>query len=405
MHTARELDGHPALGLEPLGLDAACRRESRGAAHRLLILVSALGFPVALVLGWIFDWTERAPERRTSETPVGRARVATTDRGLRTPANRYASPGPPTQGWRRRVSDGTMPPGDEALDLEFRLAETAAQANEWALVLFSAGIPSRVVRVPHGFALQVHRSNAERAEAELRAYLAENAEAAKAEKPPRVEVTGAVPINAALIASLAMLGFYGVTGPSRPDVIWFSEGSAHGTLIRAGELWRTVTALTLHADLTHLIGNVLLGAFFLAAVGRSLGPGVALSVVILAGAGGNLLNAFLRSTAHISIGASTAVFGAVGVLSGFGIVRRAQRGDRWRVVLVPFAAGLGLLAMIGSGDGRVDVFAHLFGLLVGVVVGLGAGIAMPRPPGAWAQLGFAAASVAALLGSWKLALC
>jgi hypothetical protein len=50
-----------------------------------------------------------------------------------------------------------MPPGDDALDPEFRLAETAAQANEWALVLFSAGIPFRVVRAPHGFALQVSR--------------------------------------------------------------------------------------------------------------------------------------------------------------------------------------------------------------------------------------------------------
>ena len=299
-----------------------------------------------------------------------------------------------------------MPPGDAALDPEFRLAETAAQANEWALVLSSAGIPSSVVRVSHGFALQVHRGNLERAEAELLAYLAESHEAAMAEadKPPLVEVTGGVPLNAALFVSLAMLGFYGVTGPSRPGVIWFSEGSAHAALIRSGELWRTVTALTLHADLMHLIANLLFGVFFLAAVGRSLGPGVAFGLVILAGAGGNFVNAFLRSSAHISIGASTAVFGAVGVLSGFGIARRVQRGDRWRPIFVPFAAGLGVLAMIGTGEGRVDVFAHLFGLLVGVVVGLGAGLAMPRPLGGWAQLGFAAASVAALLGSWQLAL-
>jgi membrane associated rhomboid family serine protease len=300
----------------------------------------------------------------------------------------------------------TMPRGDDALDLEAGRAATAEQANERALVLFSAGIPSRVVRVPDGFVLQVHEGNVERAETELRAYLAEKAETAraKAEKPPLVEVTGAAPVNAALIVSLAMLAFYGVTGPSRPDVSWFSEGSAHATLIRAGELWRTVTALSLHTDFEHLIGNVLFGAFFLAAVGRSLGPGVALALVILAGAGGNLINAFLRSSDHISIGASTAVFGAVGVLSGFGIARRVRRGDRWRLVVVPFAAGLGLLAMIGSGGGRVDVFAHLFGLLAGVVLGLGAGLALPRPPGGWLQLAFAAASVAAVLASWQLAL-
>jgi adenylate cyclase len=34
---------------EPLGVSDS--------AHRILILVVALGFPVALVLGWVFDWT------------------------------------------------------------------------------------------------------------------------------------------------------------------------------------------------------------------------------------------------------------------------------------------------------------------------------------------------------------
>jgi membrane associated rhomboid family serine protease len=304
------------------------------------------------------------------------------------------------------VSDGITPPADDAVDPEFRLAATAEQANEWALVLSSVGIPSRVLHVPRGFALQVHRDDAGRAEAELRAYLVESAEVATAEseKTPLVEVTGAAPLNAALTVLLAMLGFYSVTGPGRSGVIWFSQGSADAALIRGGEIWRIVTALTLHADLMHLIANLLFGTFFLAAAGRSLGPGVAFALVILAGAGGNFANAMFRSSAHISIGASTAVFGAVGVLTGFVIVRRVQRGGRSRPVMVPLAAGLGLLAMFGTGGERVDVFAHLFGLLVGVVVGLGAGLAMPRPLGVWAQLGLAAAAVAALLGSWHLAL-
>ena len=170
-----------------------------------------------------------------------------------------------------------MPPGDDALEPEFRLAQTAAQVNDWGLVLFSAGIPFRVVRVPHGFALQVHRRNIERADSELQAYFAENAAsaAAKADESPLVEFTGAAPLYAAMVVSLGMLWFYGVTGPSRPDARWFAEGSAHASLIRAGEVWRAVTALTLHADFAHLVSNVLFGTFFLAALGRSLGPGVA----------------------------------------------------------------------------------------------------------------------------------
>ncbi len=298
-----------------------------------------------------------------------------------------------------------MPSGDDALEPEFRLTETAAEANDWGLVLFSAGIPFRVARVPHGYALQVHRRNIERADSELQAYTAENAAsvAAKADAPP-VEFRGAAPLYAAMVVSLSMFCFYSVTGPSRPDVRWFAEGSAHASLIRAGEIWRAVTALSLHADFAHLVSNMLFGTFFLAVLGRSLGPGVAFGLVLLSGAGGNLANAFLRSTGHISIGASTAVFGAVGVLCGFEIVRRAQRGDRWRLVIAPFGAGLAVLAMIGSGAGRVDVFAHLFGLLVGVPLGVSARFAMQRPPGGRAQSGVFVISIIALLASWQLAL-
>ena len=38
------------------------------AAHRILILVTALGFPVALVLGWLFDWTAEG-RVRTPDDP------------------------------------------------------------------------------------------------------------------------------------------------------------------------------------------------------------------------------------------------------------------------------------------------------------------------------------------------
>ena len=110
--------------------------------------------------------------------------------------------------------------------------------------------------------------------------------------------------------------------------------------MRAGELWRAVTALCLHADLAHLTANALFGSFFLAAAGRSLGAGLALALVTLAGAGGNAVNAV----------------------------------------------------------------AHLFGLLVGVLLGLATALAIARPPGPLAQAGWGAAAVLLLLGSWQLAL-
>ena len=52
---------------EPLGVPAA--------AHRILILVAALGFPVALVLGWIFDWTAEGLVRTGDDPEQAVARL------------------------------------------------------------------------------------------------------------------------------------------------------------------------------------------------------------------------------------------------------------------------------------------------------------------------------------------
>ena len=49
-----------------------------------------------------------------------------------------------------------------------------------------------------------------------------------------------------------------------------------------------------------------------------------------------------------------------------------------RAMLPPLAAGLGLLAMLGSSGKHTDLGAHLFGLLVGLI----AGTALALLPGA-----------------------
>ena len=76
-------------------------------------------------------------------------------------------------------------------------------------------------------------------------------------------------------------------------------------LILAGELWRAVTALTLHADHAHLLSNAIACALFLSVVCGALGAGVGSALVLLAGAGGNLANALLHGSHRVSVGAAT----------------------------------------------------------------------------------------------------
>ena len=106
----------------------------------------------------------------------------------------------------------------------------------------------------------------------------------------------------------------------------------------------------------------------------------------------------------MSVGASTAVFGAVGLLSGLAVARRRQQQSPERRSWLPIGAGLAILAMLGTAGARVDLWAHLFGLLTGVALGIPVGFALPRPAGSLVQWILGSVALAAVLGCWALAL-
>ena len=122
------------------------------------------------------------------------------------------------------------------------------------------------------------------------------------------------------------------------------------------------------------------------------------------GAAGNLANAFLYGSPHVSVGASTAIFGAVGMLGGLGVVRRSRISTAKRRAWIPIAAALGLLAMLGTGGPRVDVLAHFFGFLFGGVLGILSAFIFSRLPGPKVQWFFGCVALATLIYCWILAL-
>lgn len=204
----------------------------------------------------------------------------------------------------------------------------------------------------------------------------------------------------------------------RFGVDWETLGRADAVKIRAGEWWRAVTALTLHADLSHLAGNVVFGAALGVILAQSIGVGLAWWSVLIAGTLGNYANAWLQDASHRSLGASTAVFGALGVQVAYEYARRTELGyKRWRR-WVPVIMGFGLLAWLGAGgvhvedprslEGleRVDIGAHGLGFAVGGLIGLGAS-RIPRRElrmsnARQAVLCFSA--MAAVVGAWALAI-
>jgi membrane associated rhomboid family serine protease len=82
--------------------------------------------------------------------------------------------------------------------------------------------------------------------------------------------------------------------------------------------------------------------------------------------------------------------------------RKTDRRGRRRA-WIPIAAALGLLAMLGSGGGRVDVLAHLFGFSFGAVLGVFVAYLAPDPPRLRAQWGWGAAALGVVIWCWTLA--
>jgi membrane associated rhomboid family serine protease len=114
------------------------------------------------------------------------------------------------------------------------------------------------------------------------------------------------------------------------------------------------------------MSNVVIGGFFVLWLCREIGAGLGWVLTLLSGILGNLINAAVQSPLHNSIGASTALFGTIGILSG---LRAHESASASRSVIVPLMAGIILLALLGSGGERTDVGAHLFGLVAGVGIG------------------------------------
>lgn len=156
-----------------------------------------------------------------------------------------------------------------------------------------------------------------------------------------------------------------------------SAGRTDSVAMMNGEWWRAVTALTLHSDVVHLVSNLVAGIGFAVLLVRFFGAGASWFLILISGAAGNALNAWVHyPDAHYSIGASTAVFGALGLITGVGLwIALMQPAERWTMPrwLLPAFGGLTLLGLLGVGeglDGRIDVAAHISGFICGGLLGL-----------------------------------
>ncbi|MFO7735722.1 MAG: rhomboid family intramembrane serine protease [bacterium] len=236
-------------------------------------------------------------------------------------------------------------------------------------VLNSLGIPSETVYKNGRWHIFVDESDFVIAERELAEYENELVELERKKKQhPELYNVNIYGFSAVLV-SLFLFHFF--SHGFLNDIEWFKQGRASADFITDGEWWRSVTALTLHVDAGHVMSNIVFGSIVFYSLARFLSSPISWMLVIFSGMSGNLMNAYFYGSSHNAVGASTAVFGAVGILGTLRIFKGFRHGKikPW----IYFGAALGLLGFLGSSK-RTDVLAHLFGFVAGIPFGVLAGL-------------------------------
>jgi membrane associated rhomboid family serine protease len=244
-------------------------------------------------------------------------------------------------------------------------------AREWSLVLQATGIAHELAGSNRSWLIIVAELDLVRAREQLDAFEIENENWPPTDDEPGPLLGGALSC-VVYGAALSLVhhwqndGAFGV-----PGFQWTAAGSLQAGRVLDGEWWRTVTALTLHLDPPHLIGNLIFGVLFAALACQLVGTGLAWCSILLAGSLGNALDAWVHSPEHTALGASTAVFAALGIVVAYRWQRRAHLRHGRLQRMAPLAAGAFLLGWLGqSGDVVAHVAGFGFGVMTGALLGL-----------------------------------
>ncbi|MDD5707939.1 MAG: rhomboid family intramembrane serine protease, partial [Kiritimatiellae bacterium] len=280
------------------------------------------------------------------------------------------------------ATDAILPEQTVPADAEALHPANQQQALEWLLVLAAMATPHQLGRHGDAWTISVARADAPFARAQLDAYERENCGWPPPEPvlPPAVQRSG---WSAVWVAAM-LVSLYAWFGPYHAGHAALNSAACDSRRVLAGEWWRIVSAMGVHADLGHLGANLVAVLAFGWPAATSFGGGVAWLGALVAAAAANAAGAWLPDTPRISLGASTGTFALLGMLAGrrLGMALGAGRrkgGNRpalapWRVewlrsgILLPVGVGLAAFVVLGMSP-ESDLTGHFLGLAGGMLLG------------------------------------
>jgi rhomboid protease GluP len=142
-------------------------------------------------------------------------------------------------------------------------------------------------------------------------------------------------------------------------------GVKDDVLIRAGQIWRLITPVFLHASILHIAFNMYPLFIFGRGIEARYGHVRFLLLYFLSGYAGNVMSFLL--TVSPSLGASTAIFGLISAEGVFIIQNRKLLGNRVNRSLMNLLYIAGINLLIGYTVPGVDNWGHIGGLLGGLI--------------------------------------
>ena len=293
-------------------------------------------------------------------------------------------------------------------ELEVFRSLLRADCHERAFMLAAVGIPSVIGFDGVHYLLQVEPAYSADARSHLLSYARESRDdmqrraTTPAMQAPRL-YSGAWVGAVVYVVVLVAVGLAVANGWWRLDS--FEVGELDAGRVQSGQWWRAWTALTLHLDSAHLAANLGAGACFGYLAARQIGSGSAWLLIVCGAALANLFESQFGPSSHRAVGASTAVFTALGLLAAHSWRTRLHLPQGWAWRWAPLVAGAVLLGWFGSAGEGTDIVAHALGFAFGCLLGVGAAL----PIGAkllngvpqWLSGG---AVVAAMVIAWACAL-
>ena len=246
-------------------------------------------------------------------------------------------------------------------------ARRRRSCEERQLVLLAVGVVAELVPGEGEFLLQVDAQDAAYAARHLAHYESENRAPPPPPPPPYLHPHAWV---GCVLYVLTLVGVAYLVGNGLVRLDAFDLGTLDCARVQAGEWWRAWTALTLHLDGPHLAANLGAGVWFGYLAARQTGVGTAWFLTVTGAALANLAEGLTGPPEHSAVGASTAVFTALGLMSAYSWRERFHLPQHWGRRWAPLVAGVILLGWTGSAGEGTDLVAHLTGFTTGVLLGV-----------------------------------